>query len=447
MAGETQDTRQKVGGDVWAKAAAISRDFKRILGNQFEKTWVKGTMISVNKKKQNEASKRSTTYVVARYPCEVQDGVQLYKEKEIPLQSLKNKDPNSVVPPGVDDVLEELASPAVVNNNSLHGTAAEAGGNPIFTPPPRAEAGNDLPPLQPPPTVGTTSTRTDERSTTTNTTASTGSTTRTPVTEQNGRGWFEGNTEVEVNGKSTTRFWKLVDQYGRGHEFTPGCDRAKKRYRAIDYFFAVFPKKQLQQMQERTSKKLISASPQPLEPTSIGKILKFMGILLLLTRFEFGNRASLWSTKGRNRFMPAPNFGHTTGMSRERFDALWRYMVWSEQEEERPEEMSHEEWRWSLVQDFVDNFNEHREAFYSASMLICADESISRWYGLGGNWINLGLPHYVAMDRKPENGCEIQNSCDGISGIMMRLKLVKSAAAEAATTEEQRRQAAVEEST
>ena len=34
------------------------------------------------------------------------------------------------------------------------------------------------------------------------------------------------------------------------------------------------------------------------------------------------------------------------------------------------------------------------------------------------------------MDRKPDDGCEIQNSCDGRSGIMMRLKLVKTATEE-----------------
>jgi hypothetical protein len=30
------------------------------------------------------------------------------------------------------------------------------------------------------------------------------------------------------------------------------------------------------------------------------------------------------------------------------------------------------------------------------------------------------------MERKPENGCEIQNCCDGKSGIMMQLCVVKS---------------------
>ena len=52
-------------------------------------------------------------------------------------------------------------------------------------------------------------------------------------------------------------------------------------------------------------------------------------------------------------------------------------------------------------------------------------KSISRWYGQGGDWINFGLPHYVAIDRKPENDCDIQDSCCGVSGIMIRLKVVK----------------------
>ena len=37
---------------------------------------------------------------------------------------------------------------------------------------------------------------------------------------------------------------------------------------------------------------------------------------------------------------------------------------------------------------------------------------------------------YVAIDRKPENGCEIQNSACGVSGVMLCLKLVKTKALE-----------------
>jgi hypothetical protein len=98
----------------------------------------------------------------------------------------------------------------------------------------------------------------------------------------------------------------------------------------------------------------------------------------------------------------------------------------SSQPKERPEDMSHEAWRWMLVEGFVKNFNNHRKKFVIPSWMICVDESICRWYGLGGHWINMGLPMYISFDRKPEDGCEVQNSCCGISNIMLQLKLVKS---------------------
>ena len=58
---------------------------------------------------------------------------------------------------------------------------------------------------------------------------------------------------------------------------------------------------------------------------------------------------------------------------------------------------------------------------------------MSQWYGQGGHWINHGLPMYVAIDRKPENGCEIQNAACGHSGVMIRLKVVKIAEEENAS--------------
>ena len=63
---------------------------------------------------------------------------------------------------------------------------------------------------------------------------------------------------------------------------------------------------------------------------------------------------------------------------------------------------------------------------YHPSDYICVDESMSRWYGIGGHWINACLPQYIAIDRKLENGCEIQNAADGVSGIMIQLNLVKN---------------------
>jgi hypothetical protein len=79
-----------------------------------------------------------------------------------------------------------------------------------------------------------------------------------------------------------------------------------------------------------------------------------------------------------------------------------------------------------MVTGFVDAINAHRKDRFHPSDLICLDESISRWYGLGGSWIDVGLPHYIAIDLKPEYGCKIQNSACGRSGVLLRLKLVVS---------------------
>ena len=90
--------------------------------------------------------------------------------------------------------------------------------------------------------------------------------------------------------------------------------------------------------------------------------------------------------------------------------------------------MNTEQHWWKLVDDFVANFNNHRANYFNPSDTICVDESMSHWYGQGGHWINHGLPQYVAIVRKPENGCEIQQNCTsacGRSGVMLCLKLVK----------------------
>jgi len=61
------------------------------------------------------------------------------------------------------------------------------------------------------------------------------------------------------------------------------------------------------------------------------------------------------------------------------------------------------------------------------SDLICADKSVSIWYRQGEYCINIGLPIYIEIDRKPENGCEIQNSTCGRSGVILQLRLAKIA--------------------
>ena len=90
-------------------------------------------------------------------------------------------------------------------------------------------------------------------------------------------------------------------------------------------------------------------------------------------------------------------------------------------------ELTSVQWRWALLQDFVDAINNHREQNVTPSEILCVNESISRWYARGGHWIEIGLPHYIEIDRKPENGCEIEDTCCGKSDILLRLELVTTA--------------------
>ncbi|KNC85052.1 hypothetical protein SARC_02745 [Sphaeroforma arctica JP610] len=52
---------------------------------------------------------------------------------------------------------------------------------------------------------------------------------------------------------------------------------------------------------------------------------------------------------------------------------------------------------------------------------------MSRWYSIGGQWLNGVLPHYVSRDRKPESGCDIWTACCGKGHFLLKLELVQSA--------------------
>jgi hypothetical protein len=96
-------------------------------------------------------------------------------------------------------------------------------------------------------------------------------------------------------------------------------------------------------------------------------------------------------------------------MSRNRLNDLCAAIRLSHQPESQGDQSS-DRYRWALVEDFVAASNNHRISIVTLAESICVVESISCWYGQGGHWIDVGLPHYVAIDRKPENGCEIQNA-------------------------------------
>jgi hypothetical protein len=231
----------------------------------------------------------------------------------------------------------------------------------------------------------------------------------------------DGATALPVNGPYNTRPWSMKDRLG--NVYSESSDRVRRESR-IDYFFLMYPPKALLHFMTCTNDYLREEAKAII---SYEEMIKFFGIIILATRFEFTSRASLWSKARVSRFYALPAFG-TTGMTRNRFDDIWKCMRFSHQAAERPVYKSHEVYRWELVDDFVSLFNDYRQQTFAPCDRICVDESISRWYGMGGDWINLGLPMYVAMDRKPENGAEIQNACCADSGVMLRLRIRKSKA-------------------
>jgi hypothetical protein len=91
-------------------------------------------------------------------------------------------------------------------------------------------------------------------------------------------------------------------------------------------FLTMFPMDQLSRMVRLTNGKL-----QLSKKTSAtgGEVLKWIGVIVLGNRYEFGRRADLWATHPSSRLLPAPNFGRLTGMSRNRFEDLWAAMIFS----------------------------------------------------------------------------------------------------------------------
>ena len=217
--------------------------------------------------------------------------------------------------------------------------------------------------------------------------------------------WSAEAGTLSIGGVVPRRSWSVRLLSGEtiaeeGDAMGPGRTR-----RALDYSLAMLPLDQLIRMVRLTSVKL---SARRLRATTAGEVLKFVRVLLLGTRYEFGSRSEFSSTTARNKYIPAPGFGHLTRMSRDPFDSLWSCMAYSEVCTDPA--VSSERRRWSLVDDFVTSFNAHRAAHVRPSDLLCVNESISKWYGQAGGWSDRGVPMYVAIDRKPKNGCDIPNT-------------------------------------
>ncbi len=413
------DPRKIVGSVVYARASMVTSDAEcaRRYGANWKIKVVKGTVLSATPKQAEGERSRKNWFIRAKY--ELSPGC--YKVAELNLRSVyrenKQEMENFAIQAGASS-----RPPAVPTRTETVSVQP-----PPSTNTPRTDACIALPfslPPQDPPQVSTEPPRQQVQQ----------QQQQRNVEEEpmvHGYRWKADETGVRIpcNGPVNMRNWSM--RTAIGNSLGPKGDTARTMSR-LDYFLLMFPPEQLHQMVILTNEQMYLKSP-PLKPISQGELLKFFGVCILATRFEFLNRHDLWSTTSLSKYEPAYKFG-LTRMSRNRFDQIWSNLRFSSQPREKPDYMSSEQYRWRLVDDFVTRFNLYRANNFSPSDLICVDESISRWYGQGGYWINIGLPQYVAIDRKPENGCEIQNAACGRSGIMMQLKIVKTAEEEGSHT-------------
>jgi Transposase IS4 len=121
-------------------------------------------------------------------------------------------------------------------------------------------------------------------------------------------------------------------------------------------FMACFPLQAMRNIIALTNKKLCEDDLQEME---MGELLKFFGILILITQFEFNSQRDLWKPVSDNKFIPSPAIGMTTGMSKHWFKNLLANIMFSDQPETQPEGESSEKYRWRLVDDFLLEFNKH----------------------------------------------------------------------------------------
>ena len=192
----------------------------------------------------------------------------------------------------------------------------------------------------------------------------------------------------------------------------------------LHYFNAAFPLPYLDKITDLTNVELEIAD---LRPVTSEEILKFFGILLLIPRLPSVPRKSMWTSTPITKYSVAPNLG-STGMTRDRFEEIYANIRFSRQPVYKPHTMSTEEYQWMLVNDFVSALNEWKATKFNPGTVICIDESIIRWYGLGGEYIAKGAPHYVSIDTKPDKGIEVQTSACAKSGVMCQYKIVCSTA-------------------
>ena len=110
-----------------------------------------------------------------------------------------------------------------------------------------------------------------------------------PVINCHGNVWVKSDVTLALNGFVKSRRWKGIPPVDK--IFTAGHGPCSTT--PYDFFMWMFPLEHLGLIVNHTNKKL---NNRGLPVTSRGEVLRYFGILLLMNRYQFGNRRDLWSS-------------------------------------------------------------------------------------------------------------------------------------------------------
>ena len=110
-----------------------------------------------------------------------------------------------------------------------------------------------------------------------------------------------------------------------GSRIFPGCEEGKNTTR-LEYFILMFPPNQLTEMLRLTNRELKEKEEKSMK---FGEMVEFMGICIIITRFQFLSRQYLWSQTAPSKYVPAFKLGQLTGMAWNVFGMIWSCLRWS----------------------------------------------------------------------------------------------------------------------
>jgi hypothetical protein len=113
-----------------------------------------------------------------------------------------------------------------------------------------------------------------------------------PVATVHQTEWYvnERKTRLDVNGHFYIRHFHICTSVG---DLIGQDSDNEVRFSRLEYFLLMFPPTQLTTMCWLTNTMLAQQNKHPI---TAGELLRFFGILILTTKFEFRSRAQLWST-------------------------------------------------------------------------------------------------------------------------------------------------------